>query len=459
MKPTNSKQTTQVKTPMNTSMNTTQGGQKNQINKKNKAIKLALIALSTSLTIPFGSYSIGAPSPSPSTASKSQAQQQTQSNTSAQGNPGNTPGNTSSGMMGPVSYSDAVAKAAPAVVSIKTTKEIPMDMNPLFQDPFFRYFFGAPNLQAENDVNNLNEPPKEIQKGLGSGVIVGDKGYVLTNNHVIQDSDTIVITLPDGRTADAKIIGTDPDTDLAVLQIKLEKLPIISLGSSHKLRAGDVVLAIGNPFGLDKTVTQGIISATERTGAEIGILENLLQTDAAINPGNSGGALIDAQGHLIGINTAIISRTGGYQGIGFAIPIDQAMDIMNKLITVGHVSRGYLGVNLQNLNKEIRDQIEFKENEGVYIQAVVRNSPAQKAGLLPGDIITKINNMPAKDNRAAMQVVSGLAANKSYPIEIFRKGEHMTFSVMVGERKQPPKPSKPKLAQKENESGKEREIE
>lgn len=441
MKSTNSKQKAMINnrmTPMRAMI---------QKSKKNKVNKLLSIVLGSTLAASLHTCVFAAPSKA---AAPTPQQSQTQ-NTASQGT-------TPSGMMGPVSYSDAVAKAAPAVVSIKTTKEIPMDMNPLFQDPFFRHFFGAPNLQADNNDSTLNEPPKEIQKGLGSGVIVGDKGYVLTNNHVIQDSDTIVITLPDGRTADAKIIGTDPDTDLAVLQIKLEKLPVISLGSSHKLRAGDVVLAIGNPFGLDKTVTQGIISATERTGAEIGILENLLQTDAAINPGNSGGALIDAHGHLIGINTAIVSRTGGYQGIGFAIPIDQAMDIMNKLITVGHVSRGYLGVNLQNLNKEIRDQIEFKDdNDGVYIQAVVRNSPAQKAGLLPGDIITKINNMPAKDNRTAMQVVSGLAANKSYPIEIFRKGEHMTFSVMVGERKQPPKHSKPKLAQNGKENRKEGE--
>lgn len=357
----------------------------------------------------------------------------------------------SNAMMGPVSYADAVALAAPAVVSIHTTKEMPAEMNPLLQDPYFRFFFGDPRGMEQygnpqnpekggqpNQPPNAREPlPKDIRTGLGSGVIVSDKGYILTNNHVIQDVDTISVTLPDGRKADAKIIGTDPDTDLAVLQINLDKLPNITMGSSEKLRVGDVVLAIGNPFGLDKTVTQGIISALERTGAEIGLMQNLLQTDAAINPGNSGGALIDANGRLIGINTAIVSGTGGYQGIGFAIPIDNALDIMNKLIKTGYISRGYLGVSLQNLTPEIREQIGYKEGEGAFVRAIVNNSPAQKAGLLPGDIITKVNNIVVNDNRQAMQIVSALTPGKSYALEIFRRGEHMTFTVVLGDRKPP----------------------
>lgn len=344
-----------------------------------------------------------------------------------------------------VSYADAVALAAPSVVSIKTSKEVPIEANPLLQDPLFRQFFGEPPAGMEGPRGEL---PKDVQHDLGSGVIVSDKGYILTNNHLIREADTVLITLADGRTTEAKVVGTDPDTDLAVLKIKLDKLPVIPMGSSRQLRAGDVVLAIGNPFGFDKTVTQGIISATERAGTDIGILENLIQTDAAINPGNSGGALIDTRGQLIGINTVIYTRSGGYQGIGFAIPIDQATEVMNKLIEGKKISRGYLGVSLQALNKEIRDHIEFKEGDGVYIRAIVQGGPAQKAGLLPGDVITKINNIPVKDDRAALRLIAGLTPGKGYTIEIFRRNDYMTFTVVLGERKQPT-PGKEKNANKE----------
>jgi S1-C subfamily serine protease len=212
---------------------------------------------------------------------------------------------------------------------------------------------------------------------------------------------------------------------------------VISLGSSQKLRAGDVVLAIGDPFGLDKTVTQGIVSATGRTArTEVGILENLIQTDAAINPGNSGGALIDTFGRLIGINTAIYSRTGGNQGISFAIPIDEATQIMNQLIEGKPIVRGYLGIMMQPLDKEIRDYIQYKEENGVYIRAVVKDSPSQKAGLLPGDVLIKINNIPVKDDREGSRLVAGLTPGKSYPVEIFRKGDYITYTVILGERKQ-----------------------
>lgn len=350
----------------------------------------------------------------------------------------------------PISYADAVALAAPAVVSIKTTKEIPVDMNPLYQDPFFRYFFGDPNSgrggqgqggqggnphQQQAIPGGTEQQPKETQQGLGSGVIVNDKGYILTNNHVIKEVDTVIVTLADGRTAEGKIVGTDPDTDLAVIQVKLDKLPVITLGKSQQLRAGDIVLAIGNPFGLDKTVTHGIISATERAGTDIGILGNLIQTDAAINPGNSGGALIDPFGRLVGINTAIYSQSGGSQGIGFAIPIDQATDVMNALIAGKHIVRGYLGVMMQSLNKEIRDSIGYKEGDGVYVRAIVQGSPAQKAGILPGDVITKINNLVIKDDKMGLKVVADLTPNQHYPIEIFRKGDHLTFTITAGERK------------------------
>ncbi|HQW57709.1 MAG TPA: trypsin-like peptidase domain-containing protein [Gammaproteobacteria bacterium] len=347
----------------------------------------------------------------------------------------------------PVSYADAVALAAPAVVSIKTTQEVTVDQNPLMQDPMFRYFFGEQNGGQGNgewNGNEKNKPgneqPKETLQGLGSGVIISEKGYVLTNNHVIREADTVIVTLADGRSADGKVVGTDPDSDLAVLKINLDKLPVITLGSSQKLRAGDVVLAIGNPYGLDKTVTLGIISATERAGTDVGILENLLQTDAAINPGNSGGALINSFGQIIGINTVIYSRSGGNQGIGFAIPIDQATEVMNKLIEGKPIIRGYLGIMMQPINKEIRGYIDYKEGDGVYVRAVVRGSPAQKAGLLPGDVIIKINNTVITDERMALRLVSGLIPGKNYPLEIFRKGEYLSFIVTPSERK----PAQPK---------------
>jgi serine protease DegS len=343
----------------------------------------------------------------------------------------------------PVSYADAVALATPAVVSIKTTQEVTVEQNLLMQDPMFRYFFSNPNAGSDNELGSNekartgNELPKETLQGLGSGVIVSDKGYILTNNHVIREADTVVVTLADGRSADATVVGTDPDSDLAVLKIKLDKLPVITLGSSQKLRVGDVVLAIGNPYGLDKTVTHGIISATERTGADIGILETLIQTDAAINPGNSGGALINSFGQIIGINTAIITRSDGNQGINFAIPIDQATEVMNKLIEGKPIIRGYLGIMMQPLNKEIRGYIDYKEGDGVYVRAVVRGSPAQKAGLLPGDVLIKINNTVMTDERMALRLVSGLTPGQNYPVEIFRKGEYLTFTVTPSERKQP----------------------
>lgn len=352
---------------------------------------------------------------------------------------------SSTSLNAPVSYADAVALAAPAIVSIKTTKEIPVELNPLYQDPFFRYFFGEPspdwggrpdNRRPRSSSPQPHELPKEIAQGLGSGVIVSDKGYVLTNHHVIKDVDSIIVTLADGRTADAVIVGIDPDTDLAVLKIKLDKLPVITMGSSKNLRVGDVVLAIGNPFGLDKTVTFGIVSATERSGADIGLLENLIQTDAAINPGNSGGGLIDSFGRLVGINTVIFTRSGGNQGINFAIPIDQAIEVMNALISGKQIARGYLGVVMQPLNKEIRDYIGYKEGDGVYAQAIVRDSPAQKAGLLPGDVIIKINDTALKDTRMAVQLVAGLKPDQSYPVEIFRKGQYLNFTIKLGERKQ-----------------------
>lgn len=344
----------------------------------------------------------------------------------------------------PASFADAVASAAPAVVSIKTTKQVALDQNPFLNDPTLRFFFGD---QGDYGTGRGQGPelPKETLQGIGSGVIVSDKGYILTNNHLIRDVDNVSVTLADGRNANAKVVGVDAETDVAVLKVDLDKLPVITTGSSQQLRVGDVVLAIGNPFGFDKSVTFGIVSALERTGADIGILENLIQTDAAINPGNSGGALIDSLGRLVGINTAIYSRSGGSQGIGFAIPIDQALDIMNKIIEGKPIIRGYLGIIMQALNKETRDASKYQDGDGVYVRAVVRGGPAQKAGILPGDIIIKINNSVIKDDRSGLTLISGLTPSQSYPIEIFRKGEHLNYTIILGERKPPQTQGKNKI--------------
>ncbi len=341
-----------------------------------------------------------------------------------------------------VSYSSAVEKAAPAVVSIQTTQEIPLNTHPMFNDPIFRFFFGE---SQDNDEHKNLPQQKQLQQGLGSGVIIDKKGYILTNNHVTKDATSIIIKLADGRTSEAEIVGNDSKTDLAILKIKqkelLKDLPIISIGTSDKLKVGDVVLAIGNPFGFDNTVTQGIISGLGSVSARSneqqvsfgGWLDNLIQTDAAINPGNSGGALIDVYGNLIGINIAIISRSGGSQGIGFAIPINLAKEIMEQLIKTGHIIRGWLGTQLNDISKEIREHFGYTEKYGVYVQGVVRDSPAQKSGILPGDIILKIDNIEVKNVNEAVKLVGSLKPDKMYNIEVFRKFRYLVFSVLIGQ--------------------------
>lgn len=297
----------------------------------------------------------------------------------------------------PNSYSNAIKKSAPAVVSIQTTK----------------------------DTN--------AQQNLGSGVIVDEAGHILTNYHVVKDTRIIRVKLADGRKTTAKIIGIDPQTDLAVLQIKIPQLPVIYLGNSAQLQVGDVVLAIGNPLGLNNTVTQGIVSSLATLEYE-GMLNNLIQTDAAINLGNSGGALIDTQGRMIGINTAIVSNIAGGQGIGFAIPSDIARDVMTQLIAQGKIIRGWLGAQLSDIPDETRQYLKFQQANGIYVQDTIRNSPAQKAGLLPGDIITKINNAPTENVHAAISMISSLKPDKSYPLEIFRHGKNVVYNVVVKER-------------------------
>ncbi len=327
-----------------------------------------------------------------------------------------------------VSYATAVERAAPAVVSIHPTKIISQDMNPILRDPFFRQFFGDMGIQ------NM---PQEIQPSLGSGVIISKEGYILTNNHVVTGADDIKVKLVDGRSAQAKVIGTDPESDVAILKIELADLPVIAMGNSDNLKIGDVVLAIGNPFGVGQTVTQGIVSATQRTSVGINTFENFIQTDAAINPGNSGGALIDAYGNLIGINNAIITRSGGYQGIGFAIPVSLAKDVMSQLIESGAVTRGWLGITVMPLTDESRKSLNYPKGDGTVIGAVVRSGPAAKAGLQPGDIILSLDNQKTYDANSVLSIASKLLPEKPYPITVVRNGQTLDVRIVAGKRPGP----------------------
>lgn len=326
--------------------------------------------------------------------------------------------------VGPVSYSDAVGVAAPAVVNIYTRTVVRQNVHPLFNDPFFRNFFDAESI-----------PQRErVQSSLGSGVILSEQGYLVTNNHVIQGADSIVVALRDGREATAEVIGTDPETDLAVLKIELTELPSITLYPSEKINVGDVVLAIGNPFGVGQTVTMGIISATGRNSLGINTYEDFIQTDAAINPGNSGGALVDAYGNLIGINTAIFSKSGGSQGIGFAIPSTLTKQIMQDLIQYGRVIRGWLGIEIQELTPQLAESFGLEKMQGLIIAGVFRNGPAHLAGLQPGDIMLSINASPITNGRQSMSDIARLRPDEKAEIVILREGEKMTLTATVGER-------------------------
>ncbi len=324
---------------------------------------------------------------------------------------------------GPVSYADAVDAAAPAVVNVYTTKIVTERANPLYSDPIFRYFFG-----------DRLAPRQRLETSLGSGVIVSDQGYILTNNHVIEGAADIQVALRDGRSIEAVLVGTDSDTDLAVLKINMQGLPAITFGSSENLRVGDVVLAIGNPFGVGQTVTIGIASATGRNRVGISTFENFIQTDAAINPGNSGGALINAFGQLVGINTAIFSRSGGSQGIGFAIPVDLAKEVMSQIIETGHVVRGWLGVEGQDITPQLAESFGLQGVRGVIIAGVQRNGPASQAGLRPGDILTHINGQPAIDSKTSMGLIASFAPGTRITLRILRAGMEMELKAVVAER-------------------------
>ncbi|MEJ2508158.1 MAG: Do family serine endopeptidase [Gammaproteobacteria bacterium] len=331
---------------------------------------------------------------------------------------------------GPVSYAPAVNIAAPAVVNIYTQKLVTERSHPFLDDPLLRRFFG--------DQGGGGKPHKRLETSLGSGVIVSPQGYILTNNHVIDGADEIEVALHDGRTASAKVVGTDPETDLAVLRIELDKLPVITLGSADKLQVGDVVLAIGNPYGVGQTVTAGIVSATGRTQLGINTYENFIQTDAAINPGNSGGALINPSGELVGVNTAIFSRTGGSQGIGFAIPVSLARDVMAQIIEHGHVVRGWLGVEIQDINDALAESFGVKSSEGVLIAGVLDDGPADRAGLKRGDIITAIQHQPVKDVHDALAAIAKAHPGSAIRVDGIRGGKPFHLEATVSERPKQP---------------------
>jgi serine protease DegS len=329
------------------------------------------------------------------------------------------------GATGPVSYADAVQRAAPAVVNIHTAKLITRRVHPLLDDPIFQHFFGD---------RFGSSTRSEVQTSLGSGVLISKQGYVLTNNHVIDGADEIQVLLADGRSAKASVVGTDADTDLAVLRIDTENLPAIIIGNSTSLRVGDVTLAIGNPFGVGQTVTFGIISATGRDHLGINAYEDFIQTDAAINPGNSGGALINANGELIGINSAIYSRTGGSQGIGFAIPINMAKGVLTQIIEKGHVVRGWLGIEAQDLTTSLAESFGLPDTNGVLISGVLRNGPADEAGLLPGDVVTSINSTAVTNASAAMKIISAQKPNTLIELGGIRKGESFSIKARIIQR-------------------------
>ena len=329
-----------------------------------------------------------------------------------------------SGATMPGSYSPAAKLASPAVVSIATT-QVNAPAHPFQNDPWFRFFYGDREDQAP-------------QQGLGSGVIVSPEGYILTNNHVIEGAAEIQVTLSDSRRAIAQLIGADPDTDLAILRIDLERLPVITLGNSDTAQVGDRVLAIGNPFGVGQTVTSGIVSALGRNQLGINTFENFIQTDAAINPGNSGGALVDVNGNLIGINTAIFSRSGGSMGIGFAIPVSTARQVLEGIVRDGQVVRGWVGIEPMELTAELAETFGLpKQSEGVIVTGVLQNGPAANAGLRPGDMLLKVAGQPVKNVGELLTQIASLTPGKAAKLEVLRRNQTLTLDVTPAQRPRP----------------------
>ena len=326
------------------------------------------------------------------------------------------------------SYSDAVQRASASVVNISTSKEVPAPRHPLLNDPVFRRFFGE-------------QLPDEAQRAssLGSGVIVSTSGYVITNHHVVEAADEIEVTLADGKKLLAKLVGSDPDTDLAVLRVDTENLPAITFGSSETLRVGDIVLAIGSPFGFSQTVTSGIVSALGRSGLGINTFENFIQTDAAINPGNSGGPLIDASGNLIGINTAIVSYSpsGGSMGIGFAIPVSTAKMVLEQIVKSGSVTRGWIGVEAQAISPGVAESFKLGSTRGALIAGVLRGGPADKAGVKPGDVLVEVQGKPVADPAGMLNLIAALPPGQPAKLKLRRQGQDVDATITVGRRPKP----------------------
>ena len=332
------------------------------------------------------------------------------------------------------SYADAAKKATQSVVNIAALRDARRTRNPLSNDPLLRRFLQEQQDSPEEENNG--------SEGMGSGVIVSsdDKGsYVLTNDHVVAGSDRIQIALSDGRTLPARVIGTDPESDLAVLRVEGKGLTPITLGQSDKAQVGDVVLAIGDPFGVGQTVTMGIISGLGRNRLGVNRYENFIQTDAAINPGNSGGALIDLNGNLIGINSVIYSRTGGSLGIGFAIPVSMAKGIMEQIIAEGSVTRGFIGINPQDVTPDLAESLKLKAARGALVAQVNRGGPADKGGLKTGDVIVSVDGKPIQDSIAAMASIAAIKPGTNAKFSIIRNQQDMELTVNVGKRPAPPK--------------------
>lgn len=323
------------------------------------------------------------------------------------------------------SFADAVARAAPSVVNIYTAKHVNVPSGPQFEDPLLNYLF--------KDMPGFEE--RRRTTSLGSGVIVSADGYILTNFHVVEAADDIDVALNDGRSARAELVGADPESDLAVLKVDLAGLQAIRLADNPQaLRVGDIVLAIGNPFGVGQTTTMGIVSGVGRNRLGINIFENFIQTDAAINPGNSGGALVDAQGGLVGINTAIYSETGGSLGIGFAIPAAAALTIMEQIRDTGAVTRGWLGVEPQDLSPDLIKAFKLPTDKGVIIASVLRDGPAWQAGIRVGDIIVSVNDKALRDSVALLNSVAPIAPGTKVKVQLLRDAKSREVEVVVGSR-------------------------
>ena len=318
-------------------------------------------------------------------------------------------------------YSVAAKRASPAVVSITASRA---PQRPRNDDPMFRYFFG----------DRARQLPEERQVGLGSGVIVSTAGYLLTNNHVIEGADDVEVLLGDGRSAKARTIGTDPESDIAVLKIDLDKLPVIAFGDADRLQVGDVVLAIGNPFGVGQTVTSGIVSALGRNSLGINIFENFIQTDAAINPGNSGGALVDIAGNLVGINSTIYSQSGGSMGIGFAIPVSLARTVLEQIIRDGEVTRGWLGIEPQAVTRDLAQALALDRPEGVLIRGLQQHGPAERAGVKLRDVIVEIGGKPTPDVPQLLARIAELSPGSSARVKVWRDGKMVDMDVTVARR-------------------------